>query len=145
MLERLYLLLPYTKITYWPTDFKTESWQNWYFLNRRIFFRRVKDLFKGPKPSKTETKPKQKKAGLSMNIGDKVIAVGMGRKTKELNGGELKRKGDSRLPGFTGLVVDMVVMTVKDIDGDTIYTPFYTFHKDDLHLVDTGRASAPLV
>ncbi len=24
-------------------------------------------------------------------------------------------------------------------------TPFYLFHKDDLHLVDTGRASVPLI
>ena len=78
-----------------------------------------------------------------MNIGDKVIAVGAGRKTKELNGGDIRRAGD-RTPGFAGLVSDMVVMTIKEIDGDSVMTPFYTFHKDDLHLVDAGRASAPL-
>jgi hypothetical protein len=83
------------------------------------------------------------KGATNMNIGDKVIAVGMGRKSKELNGGDIERAGD-RLPGFTGLVVDMVVMTVTDIEGSTVLTKFYKFHKDDLHLVDTGRASAPL-
>lgn len=80
---------------------------------------------------------------VSMNIGDKVIAVGAGRKSKELNGGDLTRNGD-RLPGFMGLVVDQTVMTIKELDGSTVYTPFYKFHRDDLHLVDTGRASAPL-
>jgi hypothetical protein len=100
------------------------------------------NLLKGPEK---QTNPKQKReVKTNMNIGDKVIAVGLGRKTKELNGGELTRKGSERLPGFTGLVVDMVVMTVTDIEGSTIYTKFYKFHKDDLHLVDAGRASAPL-
>lgn len=84
-----------------------------------------------------------KERGNYMNIGDKVIAVGAGRKTKELNGGDIERNGD-RSPGFAGLVSDMVVMTVKEINGNEVRTPYYLFHKDDLHLVDTGRAAAPL-
>jgi hypothetical protein len=87
---------------------------------------------------------KRKTEVTKMNIGDKVIAVGMGRKTKELNEGDIKRPS-KKLPGFTGLVVEMIVMTVTEIDGNTVSTANYTFHKDDLHLVDTGRASAPLV
>lgn len=78
-----------------------------------------------------------------MNIGDKVIAVGLGRKTQALNGCDTERP-ESKLPGFSGLVVDMVVMTVIGIDGNEVETKHYTFHKDDLHLVDSGRASAAL-
>lgn len=80
---------------------------------------------------------------IKMNIGDKVIAVGLGRKTQALNGCDMERP-ESKLPGFSGLVVDMVVMTVTEIDGNEIRTKHYTFHKDDLHLVDSGRASAAL-
>jgi hypothetical protein len=90
-----------------------------------------------------DTGPSPKERGNSMNPGDKVIAVGAGRKTKELNGGDIERNGD-RIPGFMGLVVDQKVMTIREIEGSTVYTNFYKFHRDDLHLVDTGRASVPL-
>jgi hypothetical protein len=78
-----------------------------------------------------------------MNVGDKVIAVGAGRKTKELNGGDISRP-EGKIPGFMGLVVDQTVMTVESLNGDTVSTPYYKFHVDDLHLVDVGRASVPL-
>lgn len=71
-----------------------------------------------------------------MNVGTKVIAVGVGRKTKELNGGDIVRS--RARGGFSSLVAEQLVMTVTEVYGDTIRTKYYTFHKDDLHRVDDG-------
>jgi len=83
-----------------------------------------------------------KRSNASMNIGDKVIAVGAGRKTKELNGGDIVRSHGRG--GFGTLALEQVVMTIESIERDVINTPYYKFHKDDLHLVDSGRASVAI-
>lgn len=87
------------------------------------------------------TKIKQKD-GVKMNIGDKVIAVGVGRKTKELNGGDIVRSHGRG--GFGTLALEQVVMTVESMDRDVVETKHYKFHKDDLHPVDSGRASVAI-
>ncbi len=73
------------------------------------------------RPKQKLSKSARAQGATNMNIGDKVIAVGSGRKTKELNGGDLSRRGD-RTPGFAGLVEEMVVMTVKVCERRSIFS-----------------------
>jgi hypothetical protein len=140
MLKKLWHLLPRTRIDYCESAWTGFLWERGWIFNKIIWTQLVPDAMS---TIKFTPRSKRKTEVTKMNRGDKVIAVGMGRKTKELNEGDIKRPS-KKLPGFTGLVVDMVVMTVTEIDGDTVSTANYTFHKDDLHLVDTGRAAAPL-
>lgn len=83
-----------------------------------------------------------KERGNNMNVGDKVIAVGVGRKTKELNDGDIVRSQGRG--GFGTLALEMVVMTIESLERDVVKTKHYRFHKDDLHLVDAGRASVAI-
>jgi hypothetical protein len=72
-----------------------------------------------------------------IQVGDKVIAVGRGTRTKTLNNGDIVRSRGRG--GFQELVNEQVVMTVTSVYGDTVKTKYYTFHKDDVHAIDNDN------
>jgi len=140
MLKWLWSLIPYTHIDYCESAWIGKQWERFWFKGHIQYVKLIPNVVR---PS-TKITAHSAEESITMNIGDKVIAVGAGRKTKELNNGDIERP-ESKLPGFTGLVVDMQTMTVEEIDGQRVTTKAgYLFHRDDLHLVDTGRASAKL-
>lgn len=70
-----------------------------------------------------------------MKIGDKVVAVGSGVRTKDLNNGDIHRSHGRG--GFDSLVAEGVSMTVQSIDGYVVKTKYYTFDISDLRLVQS--------
>ncbi len=74
-----------------------------------------------------------------MHIGDEVVAIGSGRRTKELNGSDIVRSHGRG--GFDSLVNEGIKMTVQSINGYEVRTKYYTFDISDLRIVDAAETS----